>query len=556
MPKYRSNFEPGTTRWALRKAQWRALGIPEADMEKPKIAIINSSSELSICFSHLDEVAAIVKQAVRDAGGLPFEIKTTAPSDFITGAGRGGRYLMPSRDLLVNDIEVAVEGAVFDGMVCLSSCDKTAPAHMMAAARLDVPSVLVIGGYQACGTLNGKKVDIEDVFESVGELASGALSIKDISSMCDVAIQSPGVCAGMGTANTMHIIAEAMGMALPGSAPVAARSEQMEHFAREAGLRIVDLVNRDIRPRQIMTPSAFHNAIAVGLAVSGSINMLRHLQGVAAEGEVDVDVYQLLDELGHKVPLLCAIKPNGPGRIEDLEQAGGAQAVMKRLESLLHGDVMTVAGQSLSANLAEVSVTPNSTLGTLDKPLQPGPSVIMLYGSLAPEGAIMKLGSGGKAATFRGRCRVFESQEDAMAALSAGEITGGEVIVLRGLGARGGPGVASASWFVAAINGTDLGKDIAVITDGQLSGLNRGFTIGQVMPEAADGGPIALVRDGDQVFINVAERKVMLEIDAAVLAARQAAYVPFVPSEERGWLRIYQHMVQPLTRGGTLKPRP
>ena len=555
MPKYRSNFEPGTTRWALRKAQWRALGIPDADMEKPKIAIINSSSELSICFSHLDEVAAIVKQAVRDAGGLPFEIKTTAPSDFITGAGRGGRYLMPSRDLLVNDIEVAVEGAVFDGMVCLSSCDKTAPAHMMAAARLDVPSILVIGGYQACGRLNGKKVDIEDVFESVGEVAAGAISIKDISNMCDVAIQGPGVCAGMGTANTMHIMAEAMGMALPGSAPVAARSAQMQHYAREAGLRIVDLVNRDIRPRQIMTPAAFHNAIAVGLAVSGSINMLRHLQGVAAEGEVDVDVYRLLDELGAKVPLLCAIKPNGPGRIEDLEEAGGARAVMKRLESLLHGEVMTVAGTTLSENLAGVTVRPGSTLGTLEEPIQPGPSVIMLYGSLAPEGAIMKLGSGGKAAEFRGRCRVFESQEDAMTALSAGKISGGDVIVLRGLGARGGPGVASASWFVAAVNGTDLGKDIAVITDGQLSGLNRGFTIGQVMPEAADGGPIALVRDGDEVSIDIAARKVMLEIDAADLAARQAAYVPFVPTEQRGWLRIYQNMVQPLSRGGTLKPR-
>jgi dihydroxy-acid dehydratase len=555
MTKYRSNFEPGTTRWALRKAQWRALGISEADMAKPKIAIINSSSELSICFSHLDEVAAMVKQAVRDAGGLPFEIKTSAPSDFITGAGRGGRYLMPSRDLLVNDIEVAVEGAVLDGMVCLSSCDKTAPAHMMAAARLNIPSILVIGGYQACGQLNGKKVDIEDVFESVGELAAGTISIKDISSMCDVAVQGPGVCAGMGTANTMHIMAEAMGMALPGSAPVAARSEQMARYAREAGHRIVDLVNRNVLPRQIMTAAAFHNAIAVGLAVSGSINMLRHLQGVAAEGDVDVDVYRLLDELGGKVPLLCAIKPNGPGRIEDLEQAGGALAVMKRLEPLLNLEVMTVSGKTLSANLADVRIEQSDTLGTLEAPVQPGPSVVMLYGSLAPQGAIMKLGSGGKAATFRGRCRVFEKQEDAMASLSAGEITGGEVIVLRGMGARGGPGVASASWFVAAVNGTDLGRDIAVITDGQLSGLNRGFTIGQVMPEAADGGPIALVRDGDQVFIDIAARKVELEIDDAELARRLAAYVPFVPTEERGWLRIYQHIVQPLSEGGILKPK-
>lgn len=554
MKKYRSNFEPGTTRWALRKAQWRALGISDEDMEKPKIAIINSSSELSICFSHLDEVAAIVKQSIRDAGGLPFEIKTTAPSDFITGAGRGGRYLMPSRDLLVNDIEVAVEGALLDGMVCLSSCDKTAPAHMMAAARLDIPTILVIGGYQACGKVAGKKVDIEDVFESVGELAAKKISIKDISDMCDVAVQGPGVCAGMGTANTMHIMAEAIGMTLPGSAPVAARSDRMKQLASEAGHRIVDLVNKDIRPKQIMTPLAFENAISVGLAVSGSINMLRHLQGVAAEGEIDVDVYRLLDDIGRRVPLLCAIKPNGAGRIEDLEAAGGALAVMKRLEPVLNGDVMTVTGRTLKENLTHARVLDGKIIATLEQPLNPGPSVIMLRGSLAPEGAIMKLGIGGKAATFRGRCRVFENQEDAMDALSAGEITGGQVIVLRGLGARGGPGVASASWFVAAVNGTRLGEEIAVITDGQLSGLNRGFTIGQVMPEAADGGPIALVRDGDEVFIDVTGRKVELNIDAGELAARRAALAPFVPAERRGWLRIYQHMVQPLSKGGTLKP--
>lgn len=553
--KYRSNFEPGTTRWALRKAQWHALGIPEADMEKPKIAVINTSSELSICFSHLDEVASIVKQAIRDAGGVPFEVKTTAPSDFITGAGRSGRYLMPARDLMVNDIEVSVEGAVLDGMVCLSSCDKTAPAHMMAAARLDIPSILVIGGYQGCGRHEGRQVDIEDVFESVGELASRKISIKDISDMCNVAVQGPGVCAGMGTANTMHIMAEAIGMTLPGSAPVAARSERMKEYARAAGRRIVDMVNEDLRPSRIMTPAAFKNAITVGLAVSGSINMLRHLQGVAAEGEIPVDVYKLVEELDGKVPLLCAIKPNGPGRIEELDAAGGAHAVMKRLEPLLATDVLSVTGKTLKDNLQHAMVLDEAVIASLEKPVSPGPSVVILQGSLAPEGAIMKLGTGDKASSFRGKCRVFETQEAAMGALSNGEIRGGEVIVLRGLGARGGPGVASASWFVAAVNGSDLGKEIAVITDGQLSGLNRGFTIGQVMPEAADGGPIALLRDGDEVLIDVGSRRVEIELPAQELESRRAALTPFVPSEPKGWLRIYQHMVRPLSEGGTLKPK-
>jgi dihydroxy-acid dehydratase len=550
---YRSNFEPGTTRWAVRRAQWRALGLTNEDMKKPKIAIINSSSEISICFSHLDEVAKIVKEGIREAGGLPFEIKTTAPSDFITGAGRGGRYLMPSRDLLVNDIEVAVEGAVLDGMVCLSSCDKTAPAHLMAAARLNIPSILVIGGYQACGRLHNKPVDIEDVFESVGELATGHITTKEIEEMCEVAVRSPGVCAGMGTANTMHIMAEALGMTLPGSAPVAAAGQRMRDFAREAGRRIVALVNEDLRPRDIMRPGAFANAMAVGLAVSGSINMLRHLQAVASEGEIKADVYKLIHELGSKVPLLCAIKPNGSGRIEELEAAGGARAVMKQLESLLDRNVMTVTGRTLGENLANVAVE-SGVIGSLDHPIGPGPSVVILQGSLAPQGSIMKLGTG-KASSFRGKCRVFESQEAAMEALVRGEIKGGEVIVLRGLGARGGPGVASASWFVAAANGARLGEEIAVITDGQLSGLNRGFTIGQVMPEAADGGPIALVRDGDSVSIDVDARSIDLELQEDEWEKRRAALVPFVNAEKMGWLALYQDRVQPLTQGGTLKPR-
>lgn len=554
MNQYRSNFEPGTTRWAVRRAQWHALGISDEDMEKPKIAIINSSSELSICFSHLDEVAKAVKQGIREAGGLPFEIKTTAPSDFVTSAGRSGRYLMPSRELVVNDIECTVEGALLDGMVCLSSCDKTTPAHLMAAARLNIPTLIVIGGYQRCGRLNGKDVDIEDVFESVGELAAGSITVQDLTAMCDVAVQSPGVCGGMGTANTMHIMAEAIGMALPGSAPVAADSDRMRQFAFESGRRIVAMVNEDLRPKQIMTPQAFENAVAVGLAVSGSINLLRHLQGVAAEGEIEVDIYQLVHELGKKIPLLCAIKPNGPGRIEDLERAGGTVAVMKQLQSVLNQEVMTVTGKTIERNLENVRVLDASVIGSLETPISRGPSIVILKGSLAPDGAIMKLGLGGKAPSFRGRCRVFESQEAALSALSKRQIKGGEVVVLRGLGARGGPGVASASWFVAAVNGARLGEEIAVITDGQLSGLNRGYTIGQVMPEAADGGPIALVRDGDSVLIDVADRKIELEISPAKLAQRRACLPTFVAGEPRGWLRIYQHLVQPLQKGGTLKP--
>lgn len=554
----RSNFEVGTTRWAIRRAQWRALGLSEADMEKPKIAVVNSSSEISICFSHLDAIAAEVKAAIRAAGGLPFEVRTLAPSDFVHGAGCGGRYLLPSRDLLVNEIEVQVEGPQLDGMVCLSSCDKTAPAHLMAAARLNIPTILVACGYQGCGRIGSKPVDIEDVFESVGELAEGHITVSHIEAMCEVAVTTPGVCAGMGTANTMHIMAEALGMTLPGNAPIPACGPRLAAIARDAGARIVAMVEEDLRPRRIMTPDAFANAIRVGLALSGSINLLRHLQAVAEEGGVPVDVYELCDRLGPQVPLLCAVKPNGPRRIEDLDAAGGARAVMKRLEPLLARDVLTVTGRTVGENLSGFEPPAGEVLGTLERPVAPGPSILVLRGSLAPDGAIMKLGLGGKMPAFRGTVRVFESQEDALAALARRELRPGMGVVLRSLGARGGPGVASASWFVAAVNGAGLGEGMAVITDGQLSGLNRGYTVGQVLPEAADGGPLALVQDGDEIVIDLGARRLDLLVPEAELAARRARLAEAGPPHsgvDGGWLAQYRALVQPLSRGGVLRAR-
>lgn len=551
----RSNFPKGSTLWALRQAQWMALGLTPADLEKPKIAVINTSSELSSCYAHLDEVAAVVKQAIRAAGGLAFEVKTTAPSDFIHCAGSNGSYILPSRDLVVNDIEVAVEGPQLDGMVCLSSCDKTAPAHLMAAARLNVPSLLVIGGYQACGVWRGEPLDIEDVFEGVGRKGEDDFSVDDLDAMSRVAVQGPGVCVGMGTANSMHIVAEALGMTLPGSAPVAARSERMRDLARQAGEQIVRLVSLDLRPRQILTAEAFHNAVATALAVCGSINVMRHLQAVAEEAELAVDVYELFSRLGQQVPVLCAVKPNGIGRIEDLEGAGGALAVMKRLAPLLRLDARTVSGDSLADRLAGAPEPTDGFLGSLTEPVAKGPSLGILRGSLAPEGSIMKFGAAGPATSvFEGPARVFESQNDALDALSRKELVSGEVVVIRGLGVRGGPGVASASWFAAALAGSPLAGRVALVTDGQLSGLNHGLLVGQVMPEAAAGGPLALVENGDPIRIDTTRRTLDLMISADEIARRRARGEPAAPSRRRGWLGLYQHLVQPLSRGGVLEP--
>ena len=550
--KLRSNFEPGTPRWAVRRAQWKALGLTDADLEKPKIAIVNTSSELSSCFSHLDGVAARVKQAIRDAGGIPFEIRTAAPSDFITSAGRQGRYILPSRDLLVNDIEVQVEGAQLDGMVCLASCDKTAPGQLMAAARLDIPTIVVACGYQPHGTLDGRAVDIEEVYESVGKVGAGHITIEQLGAMCDVAIQGPGVCAGMGTANTMHIAAEALGLALPGSTPVLANGERMFAFAEAAGRRIVQMVWEDLKPSRILTAKAFENAVMCGLALSASINLVRHLQAVAAEARCPVDLYELYDRLGPKVPLLCAVRPNGETRIEELEAAGGTVGVLKRLKALIHLDAMTVSGWTWGAE-TEMAPPPGDVIRTVDDPVSRKPSVVVMRGNLAPEGSILKLGdASAKAARFEGRALVFGSQEAALAALKAAKLVPGTVAVLAGMGCRGGPGMALASGFVAAVDGAGLSTTVAVITDGQLSGLNRGIAIGQVSPEAAMGGPLGLVRDGDRIVIDIDAHRVTLEVGEGELERRRRESPAHVPAEERGWLSVYERVVQPITRGAVL----
>lgn len=555
MAELRSNLTPGTTAWAVRRAQWKALGLSDEDLLKPKIAVVNTSSELSICFSHLDGISAVVKQGIRDAGGVPFEVRTVAPSDFVTCAGRAGRYLLPSRDLIVNDIEVAVEGALLDGMVCLSSCDKTAPGHLMAAARLDIPSLIVPCGYQGCGKFEGEPVDIEDVFEAVGEMAGGGMSLAKLTGMCDAAITSAGVCAGLGTANSMHIMAEALGMTLPGASPIAAIGARMDDLAHRSGRRIVEMVNEVLLPSAIMTQAAFANAAKTALALSTSINVLRHLQGVAEEGGVDVDFYGLIERFGTQVPVLAAIKPNGPHGIEGLDAAGGAAAVLKQLEDVLDTGVLGASGRPLARDLEAVPSLAAAPLRSMDDPVSAGPSLVILRGSLAPDGSILKLGAKPASSTrFDGPARVFESQEDALEALRLGTIEAGQVVVLRGLGARGGPGVASASWFAAAIHGAGLAGDIAVVTDGQLSGLNRGFVVGQVMPEAADGGPLALVRDGDRVVIDLDDRRLDLAVPAAELDRRRRQLPAFEAQEKRGWLAIYQRLVRPLTKGGILGP--
>jgi dihydroxy-acid dehydratase len=552
----RSNFEPGSPREAVRRAQWTALGLTGEDMLKPKIAVVNSSSELAICFSHLDGIAKVVKEAVREVGGLPFEIRTAAPSDFIISAGAGGGYMLASRDLIVNDMEIAVEGAQLDGMICLSSCDKTPPAHLMAAGRFNIPTILVICGYQPSGHYEGKHVDIEEVFIGSVQAMFGKLSKDTLAGMCDHAITGPGVCAGMGTANSMHIVCEALGMTLPGAAPVLANSPAMFETARQSGRRIVEMVWEDLTPRRILTPGAFRNAAASVLAVSGSINCIKHLQATAVETGVDVDVFALFNQLGEQVPVLSAVAPNGPDTIDAFEAAGGARALLKQLEPLLDRDAVTVTGRSIGDNLADVTVTNTSVIRPLTRPYSRHASIVVLHGTLAPDSAIVKPGmrEPGQALRFTGTALVYDDVPAAIAGVQKGELKPGHALVLRGCGPKGGPAMAgSASRVVFAIYAAGLENDVAFVSDGQLSGLcNKGLTVAEISPESAVGGPLSLVVNGDRISIDVDARIIDLDVPQAELDTRRARRGDVPLPASSGYLSIYQRSVQPMSTGAVL----
>ena len=539
----------------VRRAHWRALGLTAADMEKPKIAVVNSSSELAVCFAHLDGVAKVVKEAIRAAGGIPFEVRTTAPSDFITGAAKKGSYILAARDLVTNDIEAQVEAAMLDGMVCLTSCDKTPPGHLMAAMRLNIPTLLVIGGYQASGMIDGEHIDIEDLFSGGVGAALGKPGKHSMEAMAEQAILGPGVCAGMATANTMHCVVEALGMCMPGSAPVRANSEKMFDKAREAGARIVRMVEEGLTPRAIMTEGAFRNAAAMVLAVSGSINAIKHLQATAVEGHTDFDLFRIWEEMGRVVPILSAVRPNGAVRIEQFEDAGGAQAVLKQLEGLIDTAVVTATGKTLREDLADVTVGDAEIIRPVDSPVSAGPAIAILRGSLATESAVVKLGirDGSRPEEFTGRARVFDNTPDAMAAIKAGDIVAGDVLVLHGQGLKGGPAMGGgASHVLFAIDAAGLAKDVAFVTDGQLSGLClKGLTIAEVAPEGAVGGAIGRVRDGDRIVIDIAKRQLDLDVSSDELARRGSGTNAYaVPAD--GYLGIYRRDVQSMATGAVL----
>lgn len=552
----RSNFEPGTTRWAVQRAQWIAMGLKEEDFTKPKIAVVNTSSKLSVCYQHLDKFAKITTEAIEAAGALAFEIRTAASSDFITSAGREGRYLMPTRDLMSFDVEVQVEGAVLDGMILLSSCDKTTPAHLMAAARQNIPSIIVSCGYQLGGSCGSKMVDIETLYNAVGTYKSGEINLEQLTEMSRHAIKGPGVCAGLATANSMHVLAEALGMSLPGNAPIRADSERLVEVCKLAGGRIVEMVNENLTPREILNAAAFRNALTVAVALGASVNTVRHLTAIALEAELDFDILSELEAIADKTPLVAEVRPNGETRIEQLEEAGGCRAVMKVLSKRLDLKARSVSGQTLGEILNQTPAPTSDVIKTLENPCSNDPGLAIIKGTLAPEGAVVKIAAIPKdIREFKGKARVFEKEADAIERLNNNHpdcLKKGDVAVLRMMGPKGGPGTVFAASFMAALQGTSLGREVAVVTDGELSGLNSGITIGQVMPEAAEGGPLAYVEDGDEISIDINKRTIDLLVSEEMMKDRMASKQLSLPEAPAGWLSVYRATVGPLKRGAVV----
>ncbi|MDW7982506.1 MAG: dihydroxy-acid dehydratase [Thermomicrobium sp.] len=558
MNRLRSVLPEGSPRWAARLAHWRALGLDEDALVKPKIAVVNSSSELAVCYSHLDQVAARVKAAIRAAGGVPFEIRTVAPSDFITSVGAAGGYILSARDLIAFDIEVMVEGAMLDGMICLSSCDKTLPGHLIAAARLDIPTLILPCGYQPHGQCCGEPVDLEQIFirASHYQIDPDPNLLAWIRCCAPRSVEGPGVCTGLGTANTMHMVAEALGMACFGTTPVQALSERFWAAADRAGARIVELVRDDLRPSRLLTPAALRNAVTLLLAIGGSLNAVKHLQAVAEAGGLAVDVFALLDDLYDRVPLLVEVRPNGTTSIEELERAGGTAACLHELRPLLDLACPTVEGVPLGALLDRATAGDRSVIGGLQQPKRSRSTLMPIAGSLAPRGALVRSTAWVQERSerrFLGRAMVFERQADVLAALQAQRIPPDTAIVLRGIGPRGQPGMGMAGTAALALGSSPLVDRCVLITDGQISGLiNRGLVVAEVTPEAVDdASPLGRVQNGDLVAIDLDRRRIDLLVDPAVLWQREP-YRSATPTP-RGWLGVYAALVRDVRQGAIVE---
>ncbi|NRD25485.1 dihydroxy-acid dehydratase [Frigoribacterium sp. VKM Ac-2836] len=534
----------------------RAVGMGDEDWSKPQIGIASSWNEITPCNLSLDRLAQGAKEGVHAGGGYPLQFGTVSVSDGISMGHEGMHFSLVSREVIADSVEVVMNAERLDGSVLLAGCDKSLPGMLMAAARLDLASVFLYAGSVAPGWVKlsdgtEKNVTIIDSFEAVGAHKAGNLSDDDLKAIECAIVPGEGACGGMYTANTMASVAEALGMSLPGSASPPSADRRRDYFAHRSGEAVVEMLRQGITTRDILTKKAFENAIAVAMAFGGSTNVVLHLLAIAYEAEVDLTIDDF-NRIGDKVPHIGDLKPFGKYVMNDVDRMGGVPVVMKALldAGLLHGDCLTVTGKTVAENLESVRPKPldGEVLRTLDNPIHATGGLTVLSGSMAPEGAVVKT-AGFDASVFEGPAKVFERERGAMDALTEGRIEAGDVVVIRYEGPKGGPGMREMLAITAAIKGAGLGKDVLLLTDGRFSGGTTGLCIGHIAPEAVDSGPIAFVRDGDLIRVDIAARSIDLLVDAAELDARRDGWAPLPPRYTRGVLAKYARQVRSAAEG-------
>jgi dihydroxy-acid dehydratase len=526
-----------------------ALGCTREDIDKPFIGIVNSFTEVVPGHIHLRQIADAVKEGVRSEGGVPFEFNTIAVCDGIAMNHAGMKYSLPSRELIADSIEIMAEGHAFDALVFIPNCDKIIPGMLMAALRLNVPAIFVSGGPMLAGHLNGKKVDLNNVFEGVGAVTGGKMTVEELTTLEQQACPGCGSCAGMFTANTMNCLTEALGMGLPGNGTIPAADARRRALARQAGQQVMRLLKDNIRPRDIITSDAVFNAFTVDMALGGSSNSVLHLMAIAGEADIDFSL-ATVNEISRRTPYLCSLRPIGPHHIEDLDRAGGIPAVMAELKGLLKLQSGTVTGRTAGENIAGVKTLNNEVIRSVANAHSATGGLVVLFGNLAPEGAVVKKAAvAPEMLAHRGPARVFDSEEEATRAILAKQIKPGDVLVIRYEGPKGGPGMREMLTPTSLITGIGLDKEVALITDGRFSGATRGASIGHVSPEAASRGPIAAVDEGDIININIPENRLDVELSDEEIAGRLKKLPGFQPRIKTGYLRRYTEKVSSASTG-------
>ena len=532
------------------RAMLMAMGMTIEDMDKPFVAIANLASDITPCNVHLDRFAQAAKDGVRQAGGVPFEFGTITISDGISMGTEGMKASLVSREVIADSIELVTFGERMDGLITIAGCDKNMPGCMMAIARLNVPAIFMYGGSIMPGQYNGKDVTIQDVFEAVGAYATGDMTLEELTNLQCVACPGEGSCAGLFTANTMSSAIEAMGMSLPGAASLPAIDPRKLGEARDVGRILIYLLEDDLRPRDILTKQAFENAITVAVSMGGSTNVVLHLMAIAREAQVELTLEDF-DRISRKTPYIADMKPVGQYVMADLSRYGGIALVMKRLlaAGLLHGGAMTVTGKTLEENLRGMEVVDDQpVVSTVENPRSPTGGLAILRGNLAPEGAVIKV-AGHQERLYQGPARVFDQEQAAFQAIQRREIKSGDIVVIRYEGPKGGPGMREMLAVTGALVGQGLGDDVALLTDGRFSGATHGPMVGHVAPEAAVGGPIALLKEGDIITLDIPGRQLNVKLTEEEFTDRRAVWQPLPPNYTTGALAKYAKLVSSAAEG-------